>query len=74
MWNNLTNEKKIEAIHTYMGCLRERGMFRIMAVTIQLVSTVEEAEKLFDDIKFIQDEGVSLGMLELSLKHTVPSI
>ena len=68
MWNNLSNPKKVEAIQTYIGCLREKGMFKILAVTTSIVNTIEEGEKLFDDIKFIQDEGVSLGMLELSLK------
>ena len=69
MWNKLSNQKKIEAIHTYIGCLREKGIFKVLAVTTQLVSTVEEGEELFNDVKFIQDEGVSLGMLEMSLKQ-----
>lgn len=67
MWNNLEIPQRITALQSFAACLRDKTMFGIMTVTTGLVKDLDEADKLFNDLKFIQDEGYSLGMLEVSL-------
>ena len=74
MWNTLTKEQKIIALQSFAASLRNRTIFGIMCVTTSLVDNMDNADKLFNDIKFIQDEGYSLGMIEMQFQQELKQI